>query len=320
MDADDLVDEAPPFAAIVSPMDERRSAPSAVHLLRSSGLDTSGGAEFIQQRIALFARMIAGISLLFLVVGGVLGFTVPATVILHPVEQTTIAHLCGLVLVTLVWLVTRRGRLSLRTLELIDAAAVIGSCTAGAFFVTPQVGVSIFGSVVSVTLIVLARAIVVPSSAGRTLRLSLLSCRSSGRSGCGSAAPALLRAGELEVLAEARVVADVIEVRVRADQPRTVEPVRERLLQPGERFVLVSGERVGAGEIEYLRDQGSHDWDVPSQDRNALTQFTIQVIGVIEKFAKASVAVMSKVMLENPSMPVNVPFGQRTAVPLNLHV
>ncbi len=155
-------------------MAERGSAPSALHLLRGSGLDTSNGAEFIQQRIALYAKMIAGISLAFLVVGLGMGAVVDLPAHANAVEQSQIAHVAGLVFITLLWLVCRRGRLSLPMLEVIDAASVIGCCTAWAFFATPRVGSSIFGAVVSVTLTVLARAIVVPSSAARTLRLSVL--------------------------------------------------------------------------------------------------------------------------------------------------
>jgi len=40
---------------------------------RESGLDTSNGLEFVQQRIGLFAKIITLISLSFLIVGGLVG-------------------------------------------------------------------------------------------------------------------------------------------------------------------------------------------------------------------------------------------------------
>jgi serine/threonine-protein kinase len=155
-------------------MPERGSAPYASRLLRGSGLDTSNGPEFIQQRLALLARMIALITVAFLVVGMALTAVVGAESGPHPILTATIAHVSGLAILTAIWLVTRRGRLSLRTLEILDGAAIVGPCAAWAFFVTPDFLPSIFGAVVSVSLTVLARAIVVPSSAARTLRLSLL--------------------------------------------------------------------------------------------------------------------------------------------------
>src|SRR5262249_28573043 len=155
-------------------MAETGSPPSALRLLRGSGLDTSNGAEFIQQRIALFAKIMAGIAFAFFAVGAVVGIVMSRRGTAARVEGTTIANGVGLTVIAVVWLVVRRGRLSLGKLEIIDAVALIGCCSAWAFFATPEMPSSIFGAVVSVTLTSLARAIIVPSSAARTLRLSLL--------------------------------------------------------------------------------------------------------------------------------------------------
>ena len=83
-----------------------------------SGLDTSNGLEFVQQRIGLFARIIALISLAFLIVGAVAGL---ALQLIEPVGspfQTAatntagpfIAHVAGLVLLATVWLLCRWKR------------------------------------------------------------------------------------------------------------------------------------------------------------------------------------------------------------------
>jgi eukaryotic-like serine/threonine-protein kinase len=147
-----------------------------------SGLDTSNGLEFVQQRIALFAKIIALISLAFLIVGMVGGLAlqltdgarIPIQTVATNTAPPLIAHATGLLLLTAVWLSCRWRRFSLVTLERLDAVSLIGTCTAWAFFIEPPLVESIYGAVVSVAMTVLARSIMVPSKAGRTLRLTTL--------------------------------------------------------------------------------------------------------------------------------------------------
>jgi eukaryotic-like serine/threonine-protein kinase len=149
---------------------------------RESGLDTSNGLEFVQQRIGLFAKIIALIGLAFLIVGVIGGLalrlTSPAGIPLQMVATNTtlglFAHLAGLVLLMSVWLLCRRGRFQLLALERLDAISLIGASTAWAFFIEPPLVESIHGAVVSVAMTVLARSIMVPSKGPRTLRLTTL--------------------------------------------------------------------------------------------------------------------------------------------------
>jgi tRNA A-37 threonylcarbamoyl transferase component Bud32 len=144
-----------------------------------SGLDTSNGLEFVQQRIGLFAKIIALISLAFLIAGTfavlVLGPTLLSggTSLAIP-SRPSIANVCGSVLLAVVWLLCRRARFSLVTLERLDSLTLVGACTAWAFFIEPPFVESIHGAVVSVAMTALARSIMVPSKAGRTLRLTTL--------------------------------------------------------------------------------------------------------------------------------------------------
>ncbi len=147
---------------------------------RESGLDTSNGLEFVQQRVGLFAKIIALISLAFLIAGTltglVLGLTsLPGgTSVADVTGRASIAHMSGLVLLTAVWLLCRRKRFSLVALERLDAVSLVGACTAWALFIEPPLLESIHGAVVSVAMTVLARSIMVPSKAARTLRLTAL--------------------------------------------------------------------------------------------------------------------------------------------------
>ena len=142
--------------------------------MHHSGLDSSNGTAFLQQRLALFAKCIFLISTAFFLVNVIIGlwFRIP----LHGlvIDTVPIAHLGGLALLGTVWLVTSRMTLSLRTINVLDIVALIGSCTAWALFIDDRYTESVFGAVVSVAMTTLAHAIIIPSKWGRTLRLSSL--------------------------------------------------------------------------------------------------------------------------------------------------
>ncbi|HKE20360.1 MAG TPA: serine/threonine-protein kinase [Kofleriaceae bacterium] len=146
----------------------------AIQWLRGSGLDTSGGDDFIQERIAIFARLISLISLAFLVVNLVTGVAFDIPIRFFLTSSGNVAHVTATLFIALVWLICRRGLLSMALLELIDAAAVVGTCAAWAFLVDARFPGSVQSAVTAVALTTLARAILVPSTASRTLRLGLL--------------------------------------------------------------------------------------------------------------------------------------------------
>lgn len=152
------------------------AAGTTPHWLRDSGLDTSSGADFVQQRIALFAKIIAIISFTFLAINLLMGwlFHLPVGPIILR-DKSTIAHLVGLGIITSVWLLCRRRKWTIWSLGLLDGVAIVGCSTAWSFFFNHRYPETIFSAVISVTMTVMARAIIVPSKAGRTLRLTLLS-------------------------------------------------------------------------------------------------------------------------------------------------
>jgi hypothetical protein len=88
---------------------------------RESGLDTSNGLEFVQQRIGLFAGLIALIGLAFLIVGAVGGMLLQLR---ETISFRPVAHASGLLVLTGVWFVCRRRRFNLIALERLDALAL----------------------------------------------------------------------------------------------------------------------------------------------------------------------------------------------------
>jgi len=145
------------------------------HWLRS-GLDTSNGPEFIQQRLALFTQLLAAITFGFRVVGLVLGRAFHLPLLDYLTGQQSFAQTAGLLILTLAWLIARRGRLTLPALAVLDALALIGCCTAWAFLISQPFSDSVYIAVISLLMTILARAILIPSKAARTLCLSAVAC------------------------------------------------------------------------------------------------------------------------------------------------
>jgi eukaryotic-like serine/threonine-protein kinase len=85
-------------------------------------------------------------------------------------------HLVGAIIPGLLWLFTRRGRLAPSSLQRLDVAASIAIITlfagSGAMLADPQIGVYV--ALLSFNTVMLTRAIVVPSTARRTLFIGLV--------------------------------------------------------------------------------------------------------------------------------------------------
>jgi serine/threonine-protein kinase len=155
-------------------MGSRGFAADAMGMLRGSGLDAGDGTDFIQRRIALFAKIVALIAFAFdvlgLAVGSVLGHERLVDLLY---AQGQIALAAATLLVASIWLLCARVRLPLTWLGMLDGLGLIGCCTAWAFFILPGSFESIHPAMMAMTLTVLARAIVVPSKAARTLRITV---------------------------------------------------------------------------------------------------------------------------------------------------
>jgi len=156
-------------------MGERGFAASVLQVLRGTGLDTSNGAEFIQQRIALYAKIVAAIAFGFLIIRVITGSIVTGVPLLELFSRREmLTHAAGTVFIAAVWVACRRGRLSLSTLAMLDAAASVGSSTAWAFSIGPRDVDSLYAAILATTLTVVGRSTIVPSKTGRTLGLAVL--------------------------------------------------------------------------------------------------------------------------------------------------
>jgi eukaryotic-like serine/threonine-protein kinase len=161
----------------------------------SGGTDSEEGRAFLQARLSLFGRWV------FVISGGFLLFGTMVRVALGvPIAPATAFHVLGTLIAGAIWLTARRGRLSLLTIQALDAIGTLLISTAFALRVFGYANSLIstqgdLSSALNVGLMVcgyvlLSRAIAMPSTPWRTLAV-----------GAGAMVP--LMAADLLVLATA---------------------------------------------------------------------------------------------------------------------
>jgi len=138
------------------------------------GLDTSTGAGFLRERLALQGKTLFLVSFsfwIFLIANLVLVGGAPlAAVLLSPIA---LGHIAGSSTMGLVWLLARRPTISLAGLGAVDAVGIVGGCSCLAFM-TVGTESQVLQVLLAVMVTVMLRAILVPSTPGRTLLLTAL--------------------------------------------------------------------------------------------------------------------------------------------------
>jgi serine/threonine protein kinase len=133
---------------------------------------------FLQERLAFLGKTYALIDLSFVLVGKLVGAPLTGwTGLLTDLNGRLVLSAVGIYLVQ--WLVCRRGRWSDTTLRLIDSGSTLGATLLNAGMVFAAVpgelpGLSYGRALLIFTMTLVIRAIIVPSSARRTLILGLL--------------------------------------------------------------------------------------------------------------------------------------------------
>jgi eukaryotic-like serine/threonine-protein kinase len=154
--------------------------------LGTAPMETEEGRALFQERLGVFAMWSSALGFAFYLVNLLLAY--PRLTGAHSLigaVRTRVAmfHFLGALVVGLVWWLTRLRPWSIGTLRALDVGGVIASCTFYGLmgFSLPQ-GASnaemdlmgMFSSMLACTNVVLARAVIVPSSAARTVVVSLL--------------------------------------------------------------------------------------------------------------------------------------------------
>jgi hypothetical protein len=151
-----------------------RPAESGTGAVLERGLDTSNGLDFVRERLALVGKTLFLVSFgfyLFLLASMVLVGGAPfVAVVKGPVA---LGHLAASWTMGLLWLLARRGRLSVRSLGTLDAVSIVVACGFLSIMTMNDEG-QILQVLLALTVTVMIRAILVPSRPRRTMVLSAL--------------------------------------------------------------------------------------------------------------------------------------------------
>ena len=151
-----------------------RPAESGTGAVLERGLDTSNGLDFVRERLALVGKTLFLVSFgfyLFLLASMVLVGGAPfVAVVKGPVA---LGHLAASWTMGLLWLLARRGRLSVRSLGTLDAVSIVVACGFLSIMTMNDEG-QILQVLLALTVTVMIRAILVPSRPRRTMALSAL--------------------------------------------------------------------------------------------------------------------------------------------------
>jgi eukaryotic-like serine/threonine-protein kinase len=138
---------------------------------------TEDGRAYLQKRLSLFALVCAIVSFGFWAAGLLLGFVFypEAFSPRHLLHASCLYHEAGTLLAAAVWLATRKGRLSSVALSWIDA---VGAVMLTLLFALMGAAIpASFGwvqSLLATTILLMVRAVAVPSTGLRTLVISIL--------------------------------------------------------------------------------------------------------------------------------------------------
>jgi serine/threonine-protein kinase len=132
---------------------------------------------FLQTRVALFGKMLAIISSLFLVASASSYFLLAP----EPSILTRLAldryDLAAIGLFVILWAIARRGRLPLRALRLLEAGVAIFTCAGYAIMVSGSSNeLNIMVPAIAALAVLMARAVIIPTTPRRTFVVSLLGC------------------------------------------------------------------------------------------------------------------------------------------------
>ncbi len=164
-----------------------RDPPLILRPMSTSGLlprnlPTTGeeGRSFLQERLALLGKSFCLIVLGFYLLGNLAGMAVPGYEASWWVSLgANHVQIAATLLLAAAWLFTRSGRLPTATLEAIDTTLVLLLCTLYALIVLfpypeDEYGEPLARALLAIMMTLVTRAVIVPSSARRTLVLGVL--------------------------------------------------------------------------------------------------------------------------------------------------
>jgi serine/threonine-protein kinase len=157
---------------MMRPMVAPRSSSGGARLL-GAGFDTWGGSPFVQARLSLLGKVVFWLSFgFFTVFNGMLLGAGGLAILPALVTRANIWHLLSSSLMAGLWVLTRVRPWSLRTLGILDACSVLLPGVGLALMAAQPDQQQLMAGLFALTVTLIARAVLIPSTAKRTLLLS----------------------------------------------------------------------------------------------------------------------------------------------------
>lgn len=148
---------------------------SAGSVLIGAGFDTSGGSPFVQARLTLLGKVVFWLSFgFFAVMNGLLLIAGGLASLPGLVTQANVWHLLSSSLMAVLWGITRVRPWSLRTLGILDACSILLPGIGLALMAAQPDEQQLMAGLFALTVTLMARAVLIPSTAKRTFLLSLI--------------------------------------------------------------------------------------------------------------------------------------------------
>jgi eukaryotic-like serine/threonine-protein kinase len=147
--------------------------PAARPPLACAGLDTSGGAAFVQQRLALLGKTVFVLSAgFYVIVNGLVLATGKMPFVPFVLSPSNSMHLVAIVVTGALWAIAGGRPRSLATLGLLDVGGLVLCCAAWAMMANEPDPHAIMPVLLATAVTTLARAVLVPSTGARTFWLT----------------------------------------------------------------------------------------------------------------------------------------------------
>ncbi len=150
-----------------------RASPSHVRMLAGAGLDTWAGSQFVQERLALLGKTVFLLSFgFFAIINGVLLAGAGIGILPALVTQANVMHFLSSSLMAVLWAIARVRPWSLRTLGILDCASVLLPGVGLAMMAAQPDEKQLMNGLFALAVTMMARAVLIPSTATRTFCLS----------------------------------------------------------------------------------------------------------------------------------------------------